>query len=304
MANQHGVNATSKTPRRARLVVGCGYLGERVARRWVADGSRVYGVTRRQSRGVELAGLGIEPVVADVTAADATAWLDRLPAVDTVFWAVGFDRAAGRTHRDVHVAGLGRLLDAIARNSLTDRLPRVILSSSTGVWGDESGDEVDEQTPPNPGREAGRVLVEAESLLRSHAAGPGVALRFAGLYGPGRLPRVDDLRAGRPIAADPDTWLNLIHIDDAARIVCAVAEAAEPEPLYVVSDGRPILRREWYGRLAELTGSPSPSWDAVAPRVRGADKRVNPALLFRALGIPLDHPDSLAALAELTAPPT
>ena len=84
MANQHGVNATSKTPRRARLVVGCGYLGERVARRWVADGSRVYGVTRRESRGAELARLGIEPIVADVTDAEATAWLDRLPAVDTV----------------------------------------------------------------------------------------------------------------------------------------------------------------------------------------------------------------------------
>ena len=291
----------SQSSCRTRLVVGCGYLGERVARRWVADGSTVYGVTRRESRGAELAGLGVEPIVADVTAADATAWLDRLPEVDTVFWAVGFDRAAGRTHRDVHFAGLGRLLDAIARNAPADRRPRVILSSSTGVWGDESGGEVDERTPPNPGREAGKVLVEAESLLRSHAAGPGVALRFAGLYGPGRLPRIDDLRAGRPIAADPDTWLNLIHIDDAARVVCAVAEAAAPQPLYVVSDGRPILRRDWYGRLAELTGSPAPGWDAAAPRVRGADKRVNPALLFRDLGITLEHPDSLAALAELTA---
>ncbi len=286
-------SASPERRRRTRLVVGCGYLGERVARRWVSEGARVLGVTRRQPRAQELAAVGIEPIVADVTDADAAGWLEELPPLDTVFWAVGFDRSAGRTHRDVHVGGFGRLLDAITRRGAEAIRPRVILSSSTGVWGDEAGGVVDEQTPPNPGREAGAVLVEAETLLRSHAAGPGVALRFAGLYGPGRLPRLDDLRAGRPIAADPDTWLNLIHVDDAARIVCAVADATAPQPLYVVSDGRPVLRRDWYGRLAAVAGCPTPTWDPSAPRVRGADKRVNPTLLFRDLGITLDHPDSL-----------
>jgi nucleoside-diphosphate-sugar epimerase len=275
-----------------RLVVGCGYLGERVARRWLAAGDRVVAITRRPARAAELAALGIEPLVADVT---ATAFPDRnsLPRATTVFWAVGFDRGSGTTHRDVHVNGLTRLLDALAGT------PRVILSSSTGVWGDEDGRIVTEETPAHPSREAGRVLLEAESLLRRHPKGPGVALRFAGLYGPGRLPRIADLEAGLPIAADPDTWLNLIHVDDAAAIVTAVAAANDPRPLYVVSDGHPVLRRDWYGRLAALTGSPPPAWDVSAPRVRGADKRVDPALLFADLPVALAHPDPLASLAQL-----
>lgn len=278
-----------------RLVVGCGYLGERVARLWREGGARVCGVTRRPPRAAELAALGIEPIVADVTAVDAAAWswVGSLPELTTVFWAVGFDRTSGQTHRDVHVEGFGRLLDSLPPG------PRVILSSSTGVWGDESGGVVNEATPTQPGREAGRVLLEAESLLRSHRRGPGTALRFAGLYGPGRLPRIDDLRAGRPIAADPDTWLNLIHVDDAARIVAAVAAAPAPRPLYVVSDGMPVLRRDWYGRLAAITNSPPPTWDVAAPRTRGADKRVDPAILFRDLPIRLAHPDSRQALAAL-----
>jgi nucleoside-diphosphate-sugar epimerase len=140
------------------------------------------------------------------------------------------------------------------------------------------------------------VLVEAESLLRHHPKGPGVALRFAGLYGPDRLPRLDDLRSGQPIAADPESWLNLIHIDDAAAVVCAVAAAATPGPLYVVSDGHPVLRRDWYGHLAAITGSPSPHWEPSLPRARGADKRVDPALLFRELSIPLAHPDPLLSI--------
>ena len=285
--------------RPARLVVGCGYLGERVARAWLAAGDRVLGVTRRPARAAELAAAGIEPVVADV-AADA-AWWTALPPLATVFWAVGFDRSGGGTHRDVHVTGLRRLLDGLAAASRTGGAapPRIILSSSTGVWGDEAGAVVDESTPPRPAREAGRALVEAEEVLRSHPLGPGVALRFAGLYGPDRLPRLDDLRAGRPIAADPDSWLNLLHVDDAARVVLLVAGAAAPAPLYVVSDGRPVRRRDWYGRLAALVGAPAPTWDPAAPRERGADKRVDPARIGRDLGFTPAHPDALVALADL-----
>jgi len=280
---------------RTRLVVGCGYLGERVARRWREAGDRVLAVTRRESRARDLAAAGLEPLVADVTS--ATAWEaaplpDRL---DTVFWGVGFDRAPGYDPRAVHVAGLRRLLDALPEGT------RVILASSTGVWGHDAGDVVDERTPPRPARDSGRVLVEAEEVLRTHRLGPGVALRFAGLYGPDRLPRLADLRAGVPIAADPDSWLNLVHVDDAARVVTTVAAAAAPRPLYVVSDGRPVRRREWYGVLARLVGAPPPTWDAAAPRTRGADKRVDPALLLGELGFRPAHPDALAALPELVA---
>lgn len=286
-----------------RLVVGCGYLGERVARRWLDAGSRVMATTRRPDRAAAFADRGFVPLVADVTAATVD-WsaLAAVPDLATVFWAVGFDHSAGTTHRDVHVAGLGRLLDALPAGC------RVILSSSTGVWGDEGGRVVDETTPVSPARESGRVLVEAETLLRDHPRGPGVALRFAGLYGPGRLPRLADLRAGRPLAVDPDSWLNMIHVDDAARAVCGVADLASPRPLYVVSDDHPVLRRDWYARLAAAAGGPPPTFappptDATSPPRRGqaADKRVDSSLVWRDLGITPDHPDPLADLASLIA---
>jgi len=35
------------------------------------------------------------------------------------------------------------------------------------------------------------------------------------------------------------------------------------------------------------------------PRTRGADKRVDPALLFHDLGMTLDYPDSLQGLAAI-----
>ncbi len=289
------------TPPR-RLVVGCGYLGELVARRWLDRGDRVVAVTRSPARAEVLAAAGIEPLILDVTA-DRPGW-ERLfgdsgLGVATIFWAVGFDRSGDASYHDVHVAGLGKLLDAAAHAS--GSRPRVIFSSSTGVWGDERGGIVSEATPPDPTREAGRVLVAAEQLLAGHPTGPGTALRFAGLYGPGRLPRLADLRAGRPIATDPDSWLNLVHVDDAAAVVVAITDARAPGPLYVVSDGTPVRRCDWYGRLAELAGAPPPTWDESAPRSRGGDKRIDSSLVWADLGIRPAHPDALAALPPLVA---
>jgi len=273
-----------------RLIVGCGYLGARLAARWLAEGSRVWGVVRTPTRVAGLAAAGVEPIIADMASPAAT---PTLPEVDTVVWCVGFDSSAGHGYRDLHVDGLARLLDRLAGK------PRLILVSSTGVWGDVDGRVVDETTPPHPDREAGRVLLEAEALLGSHSLGPGTALRLAGIYGPGRLPRVDDLRAGRPLAADPDSWLNLIHVDDAARIVMAVADHPRPGLMYVVSDGRPVLRRDFYDRLAILTGSPAPTWSAPSLRGRGGDKRVDPRRLFSEIRPALAHADALLALAEI-----
>lgn len=286
---------------RFRLVVGCGYLGERVARRWVSAGCPVVATTRRATREAELEAAGIEPLRLDVTATEppwrALFASHGCPA--TVFWAVGFDRAAAATPHAVHVDGLRRLLDAVAACPGSHPRPRVILCSSTGVWGDEGGAVVDESTPPSPSRESGRVLVEAESLLAAHPAGPGTALRFAGLYGPGRLPRIADLAAGLPVAADPASWLNLIHVDDAAAVVCRVADADSPLGLYVVSDGHPVRRGDWYAALAAASGSPPPRWDTATTRSRAADKRVDSSLLCRDLGIRLDYPDPLAAATRL-----
>lgn len=292
------MSVTDPTTPPLRLIVGCGYLGAEVARRWLARGDRVIGVTRSPVRAASLAAAGIEPAVLDVTATEPD-WRGLFAAAGcptTALWSVGFDRSAGASYRDVHVTGLGRLLDALAT---TGHPCRVLLSSSTGVWGDERGGIVSEATPVNPAREAGRVLVEAERLVADHPAGPGTTLRFAGLYGPGRLPRLADLQAGRPLAADPDSWLNLVHVADAAAVVEAVADAASPATLYVVSDGKPVLRRDWYTRLAALLGGPSPAWDPAIPRDRGGDKRVDPTRVWSDLGIEPQHPDALAALPDL-----
>ena len=282
------------TSSRRRLIIGCGYLGKRVASRWLAAGDTVYATTRSRAHAGQFEAMGLHPLQGDVTAAaDAANGLPTLPTVDTVLWAVGFDRTAPASYEDVHVTGLQRLLDRLPGQ------PRFIFISSTGVWGDGSGGFVNETTPPTPAREAGRALVAAEARLQAHRHGPGVVLRLAGLYGPDRLPRLADLQAGKPLPADPASWLNLIHIDDAAAVACDVAELSAPRPLYVVSDGSPIRRRDWYEGLARITGNPSPAWDPAASQSRGGDKRVDSRLIWTDLGHGPDQPNALQAIQQL-----
>src|SRR4051812_34916957 len=121
------------------LIIGCGYLGRRLAAQLVRGGERVYGTVRSPGRAGEIAGIGVEPIIADVLQPET---LDQLPAVERVFYAVGFDRSAGAAMRDVYVDGLQNVLDR-----LPNSVRRFVYASSTGVYGQTSGEWVDEESP-------------------------------------------------------------------------------------------------------------------------------------------------------------
>ena len=168
-----------------KLIIGCGYLGLRVARRWRAAGHDVLCLVRTAEHAGQLAREGLHSLVADVTRPET---LVGLPAAASVLWAVGFDAAGGRSRREVYVQGLQNVLAALPADT-----GRFLFVSSTSVYGNTRGGWVDENSPCQPGREAGRVLLVAEDALRHHALGPqSIILRLAGLYGPGRLPRLTD----------------------------------------------------------------------------------------------------------------
>jgi nucleoside-diphosphate-sugar epimerase len=237
-----------------KLVIGCGYLGRRVAASWRAAGHRVFATARGTGRGGELRRLGLEPVVCDVL---DPASLRALPAASSVCYCVGFDRAAGRTMRQVYVDGLANVLDAL-------RPPeRFVYVSSTGVYGQNQGEAVDERAATEPAEESGQVVLAAERLLRTRR--PVVVLRFAGIYGPGRLLRSRGLLAGEPIAGDPERWLNLIHVDDGAAAVVAADERGRPGEVYNVCDDEPVRRRDFYSLLARLLGTPEPRFVPPEP---------------------------------------
>jgi nucleoside-diphosphate-sugar epimerase len=211
--------------------------------------------------------------------------LPKLPPVDTLLCSVGWDRSSGQTIQQVYVEGLRNVL---AR--LPAQVGRLLYVSSTGVYGQDDGQWVDEQTPCQPRRAGGWACLQAEQLLlASRWAERSVILRLAGIYGPGRLPRQRDLLEGRPLPADPTGTLNLIHVDDAVRAIdrAGALESFDLPRVYLISDGHPVRRGDFYDELARLLKLPPPSF-AAGSSSRGrvnAHKRVSNQRMVRELGI-------------------
>lgn len=281
-----------------RLIIGCGYLGRRVASRWIAGGDEVFALTRSEQNAAALRELGLSPILGDVT---DVASLKTLPDCDTVLHAVGFDRSASASKREVYVDGLSNVLDQLA-----GRCRRFIQISSTSVYGQQAGEWVDEDSPAESQTESGEICRAAERLVldqfsNSETQGQGAVLRLSGIYGPDRLlSRIDALKNAQPLPGPEGGWLNLIHVDDAAEVVTTCAEAKSLDSSYLVSDDRPILRGEYYRLLAKLVGAPEPIFDpdTVARHSRGINKRCRNRKLREQLGVQLRYSDIESGLAH------
>ncbi len=234
-----------------KLIFGCGYLGERVALKWRSAGNAVVVVTRSDSRADAFRQQGYEAIIADVTQPET---LTLLPVAESVLFAVGLDRASKNSIQEVYADGMSNVLAALPAET-----GRLIYISTTGVYGPADGGWVDEVTAPDPQREGGRASLAAEQVLADHLLGQrSISLRLAGIYGPGRVPFIAELRANEPIPAPASGWLNLIHVDDAVEVVIA---ACDLEPfrdgprVYCVSDGQPVQRGDFYGEVARQIGA-------------------------------------------------
>jgi nucleoside-diphosphate-sugar epimerase len=282
------------------LIFGCGYLGLRVAKRWRDSGEQVYVATRSPARAAALATEGFAPLVADVTRPET---LSGLPAAETALFAVGHDRTTGQSIEEVYVGGLRHVLDALPPST-----GRVIYISTTGVYGDSAGDWVDEDSPCEPTRPGGKASLAAEEALRRHRLGArGIVLRLAGIYGPQRIPNQAPLLAGEPLAVPTAGYLNLIHVDDAAAAVLAAAAVEADLPrTYLISDGHPAQRGEYYAELARLLGAAAPRFvepPAGDPRAAraAADKRIDNSRMRAELRVSLAYPSYREGLAAIVA---
>ena len=250
MMNQSTSIVTS-TEKQRILIFGCGYLGRVVAKQAIASGDHVTGTTRSEKNRETLRKIGIEPIVAD--------WTDRrtLSSIDTfstIVVSVSNDPSQRKPPWESLVNGLGNLLSAINQTT------RVIYISTTGVYHQKGGIWVDETSPAHPNRPSAKAHLQAEGLLRRQRSNsPWSILRLAGIYGPQRVPRCDQIRLGNPIHADPSSYLNLIHVEDAASAALA-ASKRDAQDVYLVSDDQPALRADYYAHIAQQISAPPPKF--------------------------------------------
>jgi len=280
------------------LIVGCGDIGERVAGLERAAGRQVAGLIRSEASVRRLRAAGIQPIAADL---DMPASVHNLPARGALIYY--FAPPPGKGVADPRMETFVSILNA-------SRLPtRVVLISTTGVYGDCRGEWVTEDRPPNPQADRARRRLAAETSLRrwSEKSGvPIVILRVPGIYGRGYLPEAR-LRAGEPVLREEESpFSNRIHAGDLARACFIAGHHASPGTLYNVSDGHPTTMTDFFYRVADMLGIARPPAITLeqARQMLGEgmlsylaeSKRIDNRRLREELGVTLMYPDLAAGL--------
>ncbi len=293
------------------LIVGCGYTGIEFAALAVQNGCSVYAATRSPQKAQELRDRGISPIVYD--------WLNpkrepSLPEVDSLLISVSHAAVESVPPNETHVRGLRNLFA-----SRTDWFEKAVYLSTTGVFASQgAGEWVDESSPTGPKRPGSIAALSAENWLNEHLpSSKRTILRLAGIYGPNRIPNIERLRNRLPMETDPNAYLNLVHVRDIASIVWQNMMKPDLSDLYCVSDGSPVLRRDYYSEICRWLGFPNPNWNSSTqasenlegriPKRGDDNKRISNRKLVKDLDYVFQFPsfrDGLRPLLEMKEKPS
>lgn len=214
------------------LIAGAGYLGSEIARQ-ATPHHDVITVTKSGDDSHEACDLSDPPQV--------SALAKKHPSPDVIIHCASSGRGGPDAYRSVFIHGAQNLLQFFPNCHLT-------LTSSTSVYHQTDGSEVDESSPTLPTRETSQLLLEAEQIVLQSG---GTIARLAGLYGPGRsvvLRKFLDQSA--VIEESGQRILNQIHVTDAASATLHLATLKLPGT-FNVSDDRPITQLECYQGLSD-----------------------------------------------------
>ncbi len=277
------------------LIIGCGYIGERVADLLHASGHAVLGVTHRAESAQALCEQKPWRAVAcDVSDAAAVQALAAEARPKVIIHCASSSKGGAETYRAVYLDGLRHLVQAFPE-------ARPLFVSSTSVYTQVDGSAVTEDSPAEPQRETGRILREAEELAL--AAGGAVA-RLAGIYGPGRSVILKNVLCKKAVIEGGDgegRVVNQIHREDGASAVAFLAQRLlkEPGTLCNVVDDEPMTQRRIFTALAAMFNAPmAPVGEPNHERKRPYTSKAVSNARLRSLGWRAQYASYLDAIAH------
>ncbi len=279
---------------------GMGYTAQALAHCLATAGWRIAGTSRDSEALRTVTGLGW-----DIVDFDKDRPLDHFPQT-----------LAGTTHLlssvppgetgDPVIAPHGADIGAMAGLQWAGYL------STTGVYGDRQGGEVDENSDRLPASPRGRRRVLAENswldLWKEHGI-PVHIFRLAGIYGPGRN-ALETVRQGRARRIRrPGQVFGRIHLDDIIQTLHASMEKPNPGAAYNLADDESAPPDDVVAYACALLGVDPPPLqdfdevkDSLSPMALsfyGESKRVSNRRIKQELGVRLKWPTYREGLAGL-----
>jgi nucleoside-diphosphate-sugar epimerase len=314
--------------RKKMIIVGFGDVAQRLAR-LLRGRYDIYALLRPhdnngdwRARLQAARDLGVIPISGDLAnAASLLRIANLMLAADCVFH---FAPPPNRGANDIYTRNLLASMSRASANGHTNRqtkraamLPhRLVYISTTGVYGDCQGAQIDESRPVNPQTDRACRRVDAEAQLRFWGARNQVCvsiLRAPGIYAIDRLP-IERLQRSTPaLRAEDDVYTNHIHADDLARAAWCAARFGKSNRIYNVVDDSEMLMAAYFDQVADHFGLSRPMRvsRAEAPQhislpmlsFMGESRRISNTRLKRELQLTLRHATVTSFLASLPKQP-
>jgi nucleoside-diphosphate-sugar epimerase len=249
------------------VIAGCGYVGNALAELLMKEDHEVFGI-RRDTAGLAPGVIGIQGNLASPKS------LGPAPRrVEYAVFAVGADESTEKAYREAYVDGLAGFLEWLADEG--QRPKRIVMTSSTSVYGQRRGEPIDEDSPTHPTQFRGETLLTSERLLASSGLS-SVVVRLGGIYGPGRTSLIDRARSGELRVRADAHYTNRIHRDDAAGLIRHLLFHQSPAPLYLSgrNSGSMCPSRTRRSSATPVVAPPEASAVAIGSRARVATRFV------------------------------
>ena len=270
------------------IILGCGYIGEHVARAALGDGRTVRVCARSTGRLAPLGERGAQVKFVDAAVPkQLTQALSGLPG-STVLYSIP----------PVTSLPPGQAIRAAMQAAYGGGAAVFILLSSSGLYGDMPDDEtwVDEETPVDVSDRAMQNILtdELEVERSSFDRLRTVTLRLAPVYGPGRGVRSRLRKGDYRILGEGTHAISRIYIDDVVRVIFAAEDRAPNHATYLVADDEPTTQGAYARWLSDRMGLPMPPSRAMyepgKPRVAHRNRKIKNARMKAELGVELQYP--------------
>ncbi len=244
-----------ETSLKPSLIFGCGDVGRRIAKALLDESSsagKISGYVHSIKSQQQAASLGVPCQIID---------LDKLGSD------VGLDFSACRAAELYYTVapqkqGLcDQRSESLVKHFIeADILPaKVVVISTTGVYGDYDGEWVCESSSTEPKTERGQRRLDLERQWLAWGESQGVAvvvLRVPGIYAFDRLPRKRLEQRTPVVRASECGFSNRVHADDLAQMCILAMRKAPAGEIYNATDGAPGKISEYLQAAAHALDYP------------------------------------------------
>ena len=261
------------------LFIGYGKTSERVAKQLFEQGHQISTISQSPKTDSFATHL-----IQDVHTLDLSA----VASIDWVYVLLSPKQSGVEAYQHIYLDSVQPIVTALKFHPVK----RIVVVSSTRVYGQNAGESVDDETEIYPNDVQGEILHQMEQVYLAAYPEQCTIIRPSGIYG-ASVARMHKMAAS--MTSYPNLhWSNRIHIEDLSRFLAQMIHVEHPDSSYILTNNQPRLLHEVLQWFQQQMGVPI--LKVESDRVTG--KKLY-ATRIEKMGFELQYPDCFQDYLEL-----